>query len=663
MTDLETESTIARIELAAKNILKESTENLEVIPAVALKILRLTSDDKVTKVSDLSKLIETEPALAAKILGQVNSAAFPLPEEVTSLHRAVNMLGFSAVRQIALDQLFYNKLIKHKANQQFDQLFFWQHCLFVASLGRAIAVALNHDDPDLVYSAGLMHDIGKVVLESHGKVSYSDFILASQSDEQISIKSEHDFFGLNHAEIGYIFCQQWDIPERIRAVIYCHHDFPNENSAFYAHKEDISIISIANYIAWMHGIGSISSNSTPELATEVLQHVDFEKLNIESLLSQVDKEMQQTGGFYGISFPSLIELRATLVQTTLFLNRQGNSPETLDAIPNNLSLTSLTTPHKSLISDEIIPWTLAAIQKDFSFDRLVMLNIDLKQRSLVTTHALPKAFDKKTLQHFNVKVESLNRTILQSLRDRKPLIINKESGEDINILKQFQVDEFLLMPILSDNRLIALFYADNFETKKSIEIDCIKQVSPIIHELGIALTNARQFELEKKRAELDPLTNLMNKRMVLNFLTEVFQLPAKELEQVAIGFIDIDHFKKFNDTCGHQAGDDALKIVAQIMQSLTRPQDFIGRYGGEEFVFILRGTHIKGAAIYAERIRKEIERKGKILSQRFEGHELTVSIGVSFYKPEYPTYEEMIEAADMAMYTSKNKGRNQISLV
>ncbi len=663
MTDSETNNTLSSIELAAKNILKESADNLEVIPAVALKILRLTSDDKVTKVSDLSKLIETEPALAAKILGHVNSAAFSLPEEITSLHRAVNLLGFSAVRQTALDQLFYNKLIKHKSNQKFDQLFFWQHCLFVASLGRAIASALNHDDPDLIYSAGLMHDIGKVVLESHGKVSYNDFILASQGDEQSSIKSEHDFFGLNHADIGYVFCQQWDIPERIQAVVYCHHEYPSEESKFYEHKEDISIISIANYIAWMHGIGSTSSTSTPDLAPEVLQHIDFEKLNIESLLNQVDEEMQQTGGFYGISFPSLVELRATLVQTTLFLNKQSNLPEMVDSIPSNLSLSSLTTPHKSLIAKEIIPWTLAAIQKDFSFERLIMLNIDLKQRRLIVSHALPKSFDEATLQHFNVKVESLNRTILQSLRERNPLIINKDSGEDIGILQQFQVDEFLLMPILSDNRLIALFYADNFNTKQAIKGSCIKQIAPIIHELGIALTNAKQFELEKERAELDPLTNLMNKRMVLNFLNDVFQLPIEEIGQVAIGFIDIDHFKKFNDTCGHQAGDDALKIVAQIMQSLTRPQDFIGRYGGEEFVFILRETHIKGAAIYAERIRKEIERKGKILSQRFEGRELTVSIGVSFYKPEYKTYEAMIEAADIAMYTSKNKGRNQISIV
>jgi putative nucleotidyltransferase with HDIG domain len=345
MTNSYTERAVSSLEFAAKNILKESAENLEVIPAVALKILRLTNDDKVTKVSDLSKLIETEPTLAAKILGQVNSAAFSLPEEISSLHRAVNLLGFSAVRQTALDQLFYNKLIKHEANQQFDQLFFWQHCLFVASLSRAISVALKHDDPDLIYSAGLMHDIGKVVLESHGKVSYSDFILASQSDEQISIKTEHDFFGLNHAEIGYVFCEQWDIPEGIRAVIYCHHNFPSENSEFYAHKEDISIVSIANYIAWMHGIGSISSNSTPELAPEVLQHIDFEKLNIEALLGLVDEEMQQTGGFYGINFPSLIELRATLVQTTLFLNRQGGLVEAPDTIPSNLSLTSLTTPH------------------------------------------------------------------------------------------------------------------------------------------------------------------------------------------------------------------------------------------------------------------------------------------------------------------------------
>ena len=188
----------------------------------------------------------------------------------------------------------------------------------------------------------------------------------------------------------------------------------------------------------------------------------------------------------------------------------------------------------------------------------------------------------------------------------------------------------------------------------------LPQISPIIQELGIALTNAKRFELEKKRAELDELTGLFNKRMVLEHLTTTFQLDNKKLSRVAVGFIDIDFFKKFNDSCGHQAGDDVLKIVAQIMRTLTRPGDFIGRYGGEEFVFVLFDTNPKGVYSYAERVRLEIERKGKILSQRFQGHALTISVGISLYDLKFNTYNQMIESADKAMYTAKQRGRNCI---
>ncbi|MFZ2406922.1 MAG: GGDEF domain-containing protein, partial [Methylobacter sp.] len=152
-------------------------------------------------------------------------------------------------------------------------------------------------------------------------------------------------------------------------------------------------------------------------------------------------------------------------------------------------------------------------------------------------------------------------------------------------------------------------------------------------------------------------------RMVNHFLTDIFQEDESKLANIAIGFVDIDKFKLFNDTCGHQAGDNALKIVADILRSLTRPGDFIGRYGGEEFLFILRNTDESGASGYAERIRSEIERRGKILSQRFNGHLLTVSIGVSMYSRRYTHYTEMIEAADQAMYRAKNEGRNRVVML
>jgi len=648
---------ILAITQAADLILKHKVDRLQVIPAVALKLLRLTSDER-TNVADLSQLIETEPALAAKVLRNVNSAAFALSHKIISIKRAVSILGFSSVRQLALNQLLYNKLIHHKSKSEFDQMFYWQHCLFVASLSRIIATTLKHKEPDVMYCAGLMHDIGKIVLETHGKVSYGDFLLACKGDEQSTLKGEHDFFGLNHAEMGYVFCQQWDIPEQIAAIVYCHHDLPDDDSPFAKYKTDIAIVNFANYIAWMQGVGSIRINNPPELHSEVSKHLNIAQLDLELLLSHVDKEMDQTREFYGIHFPSISKLRATLIETALLLSHCNKPNDSSNEIANIISLKSLTTPHKSLDPDEIIPWTLSAIQADFNFGCLVLLNVNPELRSLVAAYSCPDAVNNTELKKFSIKIDALPKAILNSLRERKGIVIDASDENNKKILDQFEVDEFLVIPVLSQNRLVALVYIDNDRNKRSISANVISQISPVIHELGVALANAKRFELEKKRAELDGLTGLLNKRMVTEYLIETFQLDEEKLQRVAVGFIDIDFFKKFNDSCGHQAGDDVLKIVAQIMTTLTRPSDFIGRYGGEEFVFVLHDTDAKGARSYAERIRLEIERKGKILSQRFHGHALTISIGVSLYKTNFTRYGEMIEAADKAMYKAKHQGRN-----
>jgi diguanylate cyclase (GGDEF)-like protein len=99
------------------------------------------------------------------------------------------------------------------------------------------------------------------------------------------------------------------------------------------------------------------------------------------------------------------------------------------------------------------------------------------------------------------------------------------------------------------------------------------------------------------------------------------------------------------------------------MGNLTRPQDFIGRYGGEEFIFLLKNTDPSGALAYAERIRKEIESRGKIAAEKFHNLKLTASIGVATYNSYYANYTDMIKVADQAMYRAKQEGRNKVILL
>jgi diguanylate cyclase (GGDEF)-like protein len=126
--------------------------------------------------------------------------------------------------------------------------------------------------------------------------------------------------------------------------------------------------------------------------------------------------------------------------------------------------------------------------------------------------------------------------------------------------------------------------------------------------------------------------------------------------------VDIDFFKSFNDTYGHQAGDEVLRVIAQVLVSASREIDIIGRYGGEEFVALLPETSLEQAKVYAERLRARVELRGQDLRTRFSKTKpLTISVGVTQAMPAAgDDVERIIGRADEALYEAKEAGRNRV---
>lgn len=124
---------------------------------------------------------------------------------------------------------------------------------------------------------------------------------------------------------------------------------------------------------------------------------------------------------------------------------------------------------------------------------------------------------------------------------------------------------------------------------------------------------------------------------------------------------DIDHFKKYNDTYGHEPGDECLKQVAQtIDKMLRRPGDFCARYGGEEIVIILPNTHGEGALEVAERLRLRVENLNIEHKASSSHNSVTISLGLATDYASNPSYEEVIRKADEALYRAKANGRNRV---
>lgn len=160
-----------------------------------------------------------------------------------------------------------------------------------------------------------------------------------------------------------------------------------------------------------------------------------------------------------------------------------------------------------------------------------------------------------------------------------------------------------------------------------------------------------------RMSKIDPLTLVYNRRSINDFLT----LNHEHEQGYVIVLLDIDHFKRVNDTYGHDIGDQVLKKVAKILMENIRDDDYVGRFGGEEFIFILNNIDLKQAFEIAERCRIEIE-KNHIHLNTFENIVVTASFGVSLPSEQVDKLnkEEIIRQADQALYFAKLSGRNQV---
>lgn len=640
---------------AVRAALRHDVGELPPAAAAAVKLLHLADDER-SHVSAISHVIETEPALAAKLLRIVNSARYGVSRQISSIPRAVAMLGLSAVRDAALHLFFYEGFVQNGEAGGFDRLFFWQHSLLVAILSRGMAQRLNHPDPDALYTAGLLHDLGKVILASHGRVGYGDFLTAAVNSGNATLDDEKSFFGVSHDQVGAVICERWELPETVCRVQALHHTALTDSGLPTQQAQEVAVVSLADFIAWNQGIGSLAVLASPLLPAGVLDLIPLAQLDLPRLLEEADAEVTEIGSFYGLTFPSTMQLRANVVLTAIALMQTAQHARTPAASQPSVSLTA---PHQSLDPEEFVPRTLEALRQEYGFVHQLLMQIDPKSRSFLATHALPSLAEQRRDSKVELTIDTLSGDLVQCLRERRPALL-KPLAENRRVLGVLGATQAAVVPVSSNGRLLGLWWVLDPQPPGMPGQVQLSEVSRVAAELGIALERSRTFAAERVKADTDALTRLNNRGALDRYLTQSFERTLSTGQLLSVGLVDVDHFKRFNDTFGHQSGDDVLRIVADGMRSTTRPRDFLARYGGEEFIFVLLDTDAHGTLCCAERIRSDLERRGRVLVERFPDHPLTVSIGVSVYQPGCPDPAAMIAAADKALYRAKRNGRNRV---
>lgn len=183
----------------------------------------------------------------------------------------------------------------------------------------------------------------------------------------------------------------------------------------------------------------------------------------------------------------------------------------------------------------------------------------------------------------------------------------------------------------------------------------------VASQIALSLASLQMRDTLREQSIRDPLTRLFNRRFLEESLERELQIASRKKQAIAVLFLDLDHFKKFNDTFGHDAGDRVLQSLADLFRAFFRSTDICCRYGGEEFAIILPESTAQDAAVRAEALRAEVKRLRLQYKKEMLGP-LSLSAGVAAFPEHGSTSDELLKIADQCLYQSKGRGRDMVTV-
>ncbi len=249
------------------------------------------------------------------------------------------------------------------------------------------------------------------------------------------------------------------------------------------------------------------------------------------------------------------------------------------------------------------------------------------------------------------------------LTSRMILTAHPATGALVEAINRAEIFRFIGKPWENQDLLMAVQQAAERNRLLTENQNLVKELTALNKNLE-SLVEKRTLELKvanEKLSELamtDPLTKLLNRRAFSKKLLDEVERSSRYKHPMVIAMVDVDHFKHFNDSEGHVLADEALKKMGQILLGNLRKSDSLARYGGEEFIIMMPETKLSSGSNICERLRLAIE------NQSFQGQSkaayLTVSIGLCEFPESGEGPEELISAADKALYEAKQAGRNRV---
>lgn len=308
--------------------------------------------------------------------------------------------------------------------------------------------------------------------------------------------------------------------------------------------------------------------------------------------------------------------------------------------------------------DELFKLALHLIGRSLKVDQYSLMLLEEDRLVVKAAFGIPE----ELVRDFILRVgEGISGLVAQR---GEPILVQDLSKEPRFLEYQWwtkRTGSFLSVPLLVKKReVIGVLSAHKPELHAFTEED-LEVFSAVAAQIAIAIENAQLYQRTRELSSLDDLTHLFNRRHLFDQLEKEVQRAKRYGRLFSVVILDIDDFKRYNDTYGHLRGDEVLREIARLIKANIRRADIAARYGGEEFVILLPEIPKSGAIIVAEKIRSAIEKHPFPGRETQPGGKLTITLGVSSFPQDAEEGHRLLELADRALYVGKAQGGNRVS--
>ena len=349
-----------------------------------------------------------------------------------------------------------------------------------------------------------------------------------------------------------------------------------------------------------------------------------------------------------------ITIALSIIDNIESLQNHQKIIEKINSITHSINISD----NKSVFYEQIVK----VCQTIFSYDKLTIM-VGYQDDE----HARIEYIDGHTLDISIHEVFSLKRSIFRRVIQDQKIINSADISKDFAKRYRFFNDEkpshsitsALAVPILIDDQLGGCLAIERFEEKKYSNLDryYLEEIARVLNTLIYWQAEYHKMYLNTTR---DSLTGLLNYRAFLQRLDIELNRATRNDNSLVIIIIDVDKFKRINDTFGHAAGNEVLKEIAGLIRSSVRSIDVVARYGGEEFIIVLTDSDLNRAEQIADRIVNKISDHIFLFDE--QRMRITISAGLAEYPKDSDQVQKLIEAADKAMYNAKKHGGNTFSI-